>query len=256
MFVEMDICDREGLELYSKTINKVHCIYHLAAQINLRHSIEDPAKDAHINIIGSLNVIEMAKCHNATIMFASTGGALYSPKSKCPWDTFAKIEPKSPYGLAKYTVERYLRISDVRYMALRLSNVYGPRQSHKGEAGVIAIFINNVLNNEDLTIFGDGRQTRDFIYVDDVVDAFDFGRQLHEHIFQSSYNISTCIGTDINTIADMIVSKMWANRNIIHKPAIPGELKKSVLRYGLQTWKPQVSLDDGISRTIKYFSDI
>jgi len=242
------------LSFFNKEID---FIFHLAAQINLRYSFENPPNDADVNIVGSLNVIQLAKKHNAKLIFASTGGALYSDTlNEPPWNTWANIDPKSPYSLAKHTVERYLKILEVKHVILRLSNVYGPRQNHKGEAGVVSIFINNILDGKDLTIFGDGSQTRDFIYVDDVVEAFIGAVSLHPHNNNRAYNISTGIGTDITTIAHMIIGDMWANRSVVYSDPIPGELKDSILNYNLPNWKPKVSLDEGIKRTVKYFSDI
>jgi UDP-glucose 4-epimerase len=250
----------EALVWRLATLSKVDFIFHLAAQINLRNSFVNPSVDAHTNIVGSLNVISLAKQYNAKLIFASTGGALYSEESPIPWTIKSKIDPKSPYGLAKHTVERYLNISGVKHTILRLSNVYGPRQNHKGEAGVISIFINNILNNQDLTIFGDGTQQRDFVYVDDVVNAFviAMGYEYSNtyNVAGSTYNIATGIGTDITTIAQIIIDGMGGNKTIQYKEAIPGEIKNSIIRNNLAGWRQTVGLKDGIARTIRYFSDI
>jgi UDP-glucose 4-epimerase len=254
--INRSICDFFNLDckaFFQFCPKKIDFIFHLAAQINLRNSFTDPAADAYTNIIGSLSVIALAKKYNAKLIFASTGGALYSEEASIPWNIKSKIDPKSPYGLAKHTVERYLNISNVKHTILRLSNVYGPRQNHKGEAGVISIFINNILNNQDLTIFGDGTQQRDFVYVDDVVNAFVMAMYGRDNC---TYNISTNIGTDITTIAQMIVDSMGANKNINYTDAVLGEIKNSILEYNLPNWEPTVSLKDGIVSTIQYFSDI
>lgn len=255
-FIGIDICDRKAIDAYAD-YECPEFIFHLAAQINLRHSFTDPANDAHINIVGSLNVISIAKKCDSKVLFASTGGAIYSSKSNTPWHTTSKINPKSPYGMNKYMVEKYLEMLKVKHSILRLSNVYGPRQNHKGEAGVIAIFINNVLNNEDLTIFGNGKQERDFIYVDDVVNAF-MVCMCEDDRYNRTRNVGTGTGTDITTIAHMILDGMGADKEIRYTKAIPGELKKSILNswWGYQRpgpWRYQVALDDGIARTIKYF---
>jgi len=261
ILLSADITDLDSLRRFLNIpyykFNKINFIFHLAAQINLRHSFDDPAKDALTNIIGTLNMAKIAKENNARMIFASTGGALYSEiQNNPPWFTWAGIDPKSPYGLSKYTSEKYLKLLDVDHVSLRLSNVYGPRQNHKGEAGAISIFINNILSNQDITIFGDGKQTRDFIYVDDVVNAFITAMGLHTYYYTKAHNVSTGVGTDINSVADMIVNNMDNKSNVIHIDSIPGELVSSVLHPSLPGWKANVNLEDGIKRTIKYFNDI
>jgi UDP-glucose 4-epimerase len=255
-----DFLDAERCKRFFQFYPQIDFIFHLAAQINLRNSFVNPSVDAHTNIVGSLNVISLAKQYNARLIFASTGGALYSEESPIPWTIKSKIDPKSPYGLAKHTVERYLNISGVKHTILRLSNVYGPRQNHKGEAGVISIFINNILNNQNLTIFGDGTQQRDFVYVDDVVNAFviAMGYEYSNtyNVAGGTYNVATGIGTDITTIAQMIIDGMGSNKTIQYKEAIPGEIKNSIIRNNLAGWRETVDLKGGIARTIRYFSDI
>lgn len=228
-------------------------IYHLAAQINLRDSIKDPVHDAKTNIMGSLNVIELAKEKKAKLIFASTGGAIYSPYASLPWAEFAEADPQSPYGLAKLTVERYLRISDIPYCILRLSNVFGPRQNSKSEAGVISIFINKALEGSPLTIFGDGQQSRDFIYVSDVVEAFVLAQNK-----VGMFNVSSGEETTVLEIVDLIKSEMGRELQVVHQDAIAGELRTSWLdNMALRScgWKKKVSLTDGIKRTVKYFDN-
>ncbi|MDP2685268.1 MAG: NAD-dependent epimerase/dehydratase family protein [bacterium] len=261
-FLNIDICD--NVNLYEKALSAfeeqvIDFVFHLAAQINLRYSFEDPINDARSNVIGSLNIINFAKKCNAKLIFASTGGAIYSPRSRVPWAIKSKVDPQSPYGLSKYTVERYLKILNINSAVLRLSNVYGPRQNHKGEAGVVAIFINNILENKNLTIFGDGKQKRDFIHVYDVVSAFIIAMKPD---YNSIYNVSTGVGTDIVNIAQMIIKKMSPTPSgrragsllrIQYDQAIPGELKNSILQFNLPEWQPQILLDDGINKTVQHF---
>ena len=161
--------------------------------------------------------------------------------------------PKSPYGISKLAAEYYIKASGLQYIIFRLSNVYGPRQNHKGEAGVISIFINNILENKDLLVFGDGKQTRDFIYVDDVVDALMIAIHTHNHLYMSTYNIATGKGTNINTIIQYIKDEMQTDVNVVLAPEIVGELKDSVLVPYFSYWKSKTSLPEGISKTIKYF---
>ena len=231
-FIPMDICEKSCWNSFNKKLNgkKIHFIYHLAAQINLRYSIEDPSYDAKVNIIGSLNVIDFAKNIMQNYFL-----------------------PKSPYGISKLAAEYYIKASGLQYIIFRLSNVYGPRQNHKGEAGVISIFINNILENKDLLVFGDGKQTRDFIYVDDVVDALMIAIHTHNHLYMSTYNIATGKGTNINTIIQYIKDEMQTDVNVVLAPEIVGELKDSVLVPYFSYWKSKTSLPEGISKTIKYF---
>lgn len=253
-FTKGDICDKKDMADYGESIGPVDFVYHLAAQINLRKSFEDPGFDTEVNVIGSLNVMELAKKCNAKFIFASSGGAIYSPHVQTPWNVHDKVNPKSPYGMNKHLVEKYLKMLKLNYAILRLANVYGPRQNHKGEAGVISIFIHNILNNEDLTIFGSGEQKRDFIYVDDVVEAFlAVTNKEQESVYYRIRNVGTQKGTSINGIAQMVLDAMGSNKEIRHAKAIPGELKNSSLICGWNGWIPQISLKDGIEQTVKYF---
>ena len=237
--------------------HKFDYVFHLAAQINLRKSIENPYLDAHVNILGSLNVLEnAARTGVKKVIFASSGGAVYSKFAAQPWTENSPVEPESPYGLAKFTVEQYLRIFKVtrglEFAALRYSNVYGPRQNAEGEAGVVSIFADRARKNLDLIVFGDGLQTRDFIYVDDVVQA-----NLHvlENDLSGIYNVATEQTTNVNEVADVILRHTKSDSRLIHGDAIPGELKMTALssRKLRETgWAPQIGFADGISKTLFY----
>ena len=234
-------------------------VFHLAAQIDLRKSLQNPKEDATINIVGSLNVIE--NCYKRKIkkiIFSSTGGAIYSSNEQLPCTELSKADPISPYGLAKLTIEKYLNITKevfgLDYVALRYSNVYGPRQNIKGEAGVISIFIKNVLAGKDLLLNGDGNQTRDFVYVSDVVHANIIAMEK----LSGTYNVSTGKETSINDIANSIKQIMDSDCNIIHKEAIKGELLRSCLDSGKlrkDGWKPNYALDNGLKETIDWFRE-
>lgn len=258
-FIKANIRDLIELETKTKS-SRFDYIFHLAAQINLRESIKTPAFDAQNNIIGTLNVIHLSKLlgkdgKNAKIIFASTGGAIYSPKEKLPWSEFSKAKPESPYGVAKLSSEHYLRVLSPNSVSLRLSNVYGPRQNPKGEAGVIAIFLDKMLKNEPITIYGDGFQTRDFVYVDDVVDAFMISMNSY---VKGVYNVGTSERTDVDTIAKQLMKLIPGDRATIkYEPEIPGELKHSSLSYhkimASHGWRPKTSLYDGLKSTIDYY---
>ena len=174
-FYEVNICDKDALaEVFSK--ESVDYVYHVAAQIDVRISVDDPALDNSINVLGGLNVLEQCRKSSVEkIIFTSTGGAIYGDTDEIPTAETCVPYPLSPYGIHKLTFEKYLRYySEVYgqdYSSLRFSNVYGPRQFKGGEAGVVSIFIDHAVHGKKLTINGDGLQTRDFVYVSDVVEA-------------------------------------------------------------------------------------
>lgn len=227
-------------------------VFHLAAQINLRHSIKEPMFDAHTNIVGSLNIIENCiRTGVKKIIFSSTGGAIYSPDAKLPWDEQSEVNPQSPYGLAKHTIEKYLELYELPYVALRYSNVYGPRQNAKGEAGVISIFIEKALRDDNLVIFGDGKQTRDFIFVDDVVGANLLAMELG-----GTYNVASNTQCSVDDIAQSVLNGTGSKSNIIYNDPIAGEImhtKLSADKLIKMGWKVNSSMKQGIEKTIKYF---
>lgn len=246
-------------DLFEK--EKFDYVFHLAAQINLRHSIKEPQQDARANIMGSLNIMENCVKHKVKkLIFSSTGGAIYSPDAPLPFTEESEAKPESPYALSKKTVESYLeifnKIHGLQYTTLRYSNVFGPRQSTKGEAGVIAIFIEKALKNEDLVIFGDGEQTRDFVYVDDVVQA-----NLMALNFEMNgiYNVSSNTQCSVNEIANKVLQYIKTTSKIIHAPPVLGELEHTqlcadkILKAG---WNPQWNIDGGMAATINYFKGI
>lgn len=256
IFINGSICDNLT-SIFNKW--RFDYVFHLAAQINLRESIKSPTYDSKINVVGSVNLIEASCKHNVKkFIFASTGGAIYSPDAPLPWTLATECDPQSPYGLAKLTVERYLKIAKaihgLDYVALRYSNVYGPRQNSKGEAGVISIFIDNALQDRDLKIFGDGKQTRDFIYVEDVVNA---NVMALRNDISGIFNVCTNTEISVNDIANAIREKTPTKSNIVRLPAVPGEVQhtrlcyKKLMEYG---WEPFFSLQTGLDKTLEYFA--
>lgn len=229
-------------------------VVHLAAQINLRKSMIDFDFDAEQNILGTLNILKNVKFKK--IIFSSTGGAIYSPKASLPWNELSETHPQSFYGLSKLSAENYIRLfcknNGIKYTILRFANIYGPRQNSKCEAGVISIFMDNIKNNLPLQIFGDGSQTRDFIYIDDVVSAIEKAIY-NDH--QGTFNISTDAATSINSIVN-IFKKELKYSNIEYLPPIKGELYHSRLSYNkykvIANWFPIVNIDEGIKKFIKY----
>ena len=234
-------------------------LIHLAAQMNIRRSVEDPLFDAQVNILGTLNVLDQAVRYGTRkIIFASSGGAIYGEQDVFPAPESHPTRPLSPYGISKLTGEYYLayhqRVSGIHSVSLRFSNVYGPRQDPYGEAGVVAIFTQKMLAGEQPIINGNGRQTRDFIYMDDVVEAHlaALGKDV-----QGIYNVGTAHETSVNELFIKLVDLTKSGCKQLYGPAKKGEQARSVvdaskLRQELG-WEPRVSLDEGLARTVEYF---
>lgn len=229
-------------------------VYHLAAQINLRKSIENPGEDAQTNILGSLAIVQNCiKYGVKKLIFSSTGGAIYNPTLSLPFTEKSEAKPNSPYGLSKLTVENYLRIMknlrSLDYVALRYSNVYGPRQNARGYCGVISIFKDRALNNEELIINGDGLQTRDFIFCSDVVKANLIAQNL-----SGTYNVSSNTEITVNYIAKKIIEITGSKSKIVHATKIKGEMERCKLDSNKlkneTSWEVSVPFDIGLQRTI------
>lgn len=240
---------------------KPQVVFHLAAQIDVRKSVTDPVADAAVNIGGGVNVLE--NCHKfktQKVIFASTGGAMYgdAPRKFIPTKENYPAQPLSPYGIAKLTTEYYLEyyheVFGLRYAALRFANVYGPRQNSHGEAGVVAIFIDKLLAGQVPVINGNGQQTRDYVYVGDVVNGLILAMKKSA---LGSFNIGTAKETDVNQIYSKIVKALKIKTEAKHGPAKVGEQKRSCLAWGLAKkqlgWKPKVNLDEGIKKTVAWF---
>jgi len=233
------------------------CINHHAAQINVRKSVEDPLYDATSNIIGTINLLESAvKAKVKKIIFASSGGTVYGEQSQ-PIREDTPFNPESPYGIAKACCEFYIRFYartyGLKYVILRYSNVYGPRQNPKGEAGVITIFAEKMLRGEPPTIFGDGTQERDYVYVGDVVEANILALTRGDN---EAFNIGTGRASSVNEIFRLIKEATNFPGDPIYAPPRPGEVKRNVLDISkaknLLGWSPQKDLKEGIAETISY----
>ncbi len=236
-------------------------VMHLAAQMNVRRSVEDPTFDAEVNVLGTINVLQQAVKHGARkVVFASSGGAIYGEQELYPAPESHVTKPVSPYGISKLCGEHYLsyfqRTSGIQVVSLRYANVYGPRQDPEGEAGVISIFLQKMLNNEQPIINGNGRQTRDFIFVDDVAEA-----NLAAMGQDSSgvYNVGTGVETSINELFRILAGLTGSTCKEVHGPAKPGEQTRSVIdparmRQELN-WEPKVDLSEGLKRTVAYFRE-
>jgi len=251
-FAQVDIRDAEALAAQFASLRPTH-VFHMAAQADVRVSVADPAMDATVNVVGTINVLTAAQAHEATVVFASTGGAIYGEKERRPTPEDEPVEPEAPYGTAKYCAEEYLRLFNrlhgTRHVALRLGNVYGPRQDPAGEAGVVSIFSGRVVRGEPLTVFGDGTQTRDYVFVGDVVSAFlaaaDAGRP-------GCWNVGTGIETSVLDLVEGLAAATGTTIVPRFAPARAGELQASALdasaiRRDLG-FEPQMALREGLGR--------
>ncbi len=262
-FHRVDITDRAAVDRVFAS-GRFDLVNHHAAQLDVRASVRDPQYDAMQNIIGSLNVFEAALhtgVHN--VIFASSGGVVYGEQESFPADEDHPTNPISPYGVAKLAVEKYLRfyhgVHGMHYVVFRYTNVYGPRQNPRGEAGVIAIFCDRMFNGQQPVINGSGAQTRDYVYVADVVRAhvmaLDYLNSGHCGVF----NIGTETETSVNQLFRMLNSMLDNRFTEEHGPALPGEQVRSVCSYEHAAfelgWQPQVSLLDGLKRTLAFYRE-
>jgi UDP-glucose 4-epimerase len=238
---------------------KPEVVYHLAAQSSVIVSVERPTFDADVNILGSLNVIQgAAAAGTRKVVFAASGGTLYGVPESIPTREGHPQHPLSPYGVSKKAVIDYLHyyreLQGLEYTALALANVYGPRQDPHGEAGVIAIFSEKLLAGERPTIFGDGEQTRDFVFVDDVCDAF---VRAAEKAGGLTVNIGTGIETSVQQLFDAMARTTGFSEPARYAPPRTGELRRSALdpgRAGIHLgWKPWTALEVGAARTVDWF---
>ncbi len=238
---------------------QIDVINHHAAQIDVRVSVDDPIFDASVNIVGSLKLYELARKYRVKkIIFASSGGAIYGEQIYFPADEEHPLAPCSPYGITKLTNEKYLfyyhTVHNIDFVSLRYSNVYGPRQNPFGEAGVVAIFIKKMLLGEQPIIHGDGNNTRDFVYVSDIVQAnlIALGSNI-----KGVFNVGTGIEHNVNYIFKKLKELTNSNASEFHGPPKIGEQRRSVLSYEKfkkQTgWEPKINLDEGLKLTVDYF---
>lgn len=258
-FYEVDIRDKAAIDdIVSK--EKPEVINHHAAQISVRSSVENPIEDAQINLLGLLNLLEVGRSSGVKkIIFASSGGVVYGEAAVLPTpESYQPLLPLSPYGVAKLASELYLNFYchtyGISYVALRYSNVYGPRQNPHGEAGVVAIFSKKLLKGEKPIINGDGKQTRDYIYVKDVVEANKLALAAN---INGAINIATGKETDVNMIFQLIRKAIGSDVSPVNGPAKKGEQKRSCLdiTYSHQKlgFSPRYDLTKGLAETVDYF---
>ena len=237
-------------------------VSHHAAQMSVGVSVREPKRDADINILGAVNLLEAAVRHGVRrLIFASTGGAMYGDQALPPTPETVSPEPVSPYGVAKLAVERYLHAFRVMHgleaVALRYANVYGPRQNPHGEAGVVAIFSRAIVGGQSFTINGDGGQTRDYTYVGDVVRASLLAAALPVADRLPILNIGTGVETSVTDLVATLQAIVGRPLRFQHGPAKPGEQRRSALDAGLAQrvlgWRPTVDVRAGLERTLAWF---
>jgi UDP-glucose 4-epimerase len=256
---QVDIRDPGVVELIGRREPEV--VFHLAAQADVRVSVARPAFDAEVNVIGSLNVLEGARIAGTRkVVFASSGGTIYGEPAptELPVKESHPQQPLSPYGVAKRVVTDYLQVyrdlHSIEFTSLAMANIYGPRQDPHGEAGVVAIFAGLLLEGKPCTIFGDGKQTRDFVYVDDAVDAFVRAADRGSGLL---CNVGTGIETSVNDLYNAMAAAAGVTRQPVHGPARPGELARSALDPGRAAlhlgWEPWTDLDSGLAEVLRYF---
>ncbi|MET0405473.1 MAG: SDR family oxidoreductase [Cystobacter sp.] len=254
-----DIRSPEAAQLVRSERPQVLC--HLAAQMDVRRSVEDPRFDADANILGFLNLLEAARSSGVQkVVFSSTGGAIYGEQDVFPAPESHATRPISPYGVSKASGELYLNYYKaqygLKYVALRYANVYGPRQNPHGEAGVVSIFSTRLLAGQDCTIYGEGKQTRDFVYVEDVARA---NLLAAEKDYSGPINIGTGVETDINRLFGLLAQAAGAPKPAGHAPGRPGEQMRSCIDHGLAQkvlgWQPTVDLAEGTRRTVAWFKE-
>lgn len=258
-FYETDIRDDNLVDILKN--EQFSAVIHQAAQMDVRKSVEDPRFDADTNIMGTINLLRAcAQTGVQRFLFASSGGASYGEQSEFPATEAHPQWPDSPYGIAKLACERYVKYfaqnDSMSFALLRYANVYGPRQNPHGEAGVVAIFCKLMLTGQQPVINGDGKQTRDFVFVNDVVNA---NLLALEHKDNLILNIGTGLETDVNQIFHALNKGIGANLPEKHAPAKPGEQLRSVLSIKKAAdclrWQPRVDLESGLQKTIAFFKN-
>ena len=227
IFYNIDIKDKTRLETLFIN-NKIKYIIHLAAQASVGYSMKYPICDANENIISSLNLIELAKKYNIKKLIVSSTAAVYGEPQYLPIDENHNANPSSYYGLSKLTMEKYIELSNIDYIIFRFSNVYGPRQIPEGEAGVVSIFMNYFINNNEINIFGDGNQTRDFIYVKDIAKIL-FLCIKNDNITKEIINISSNVSISINELYEKLKHITKKDLKVNYLEERRGDIKHSLL---------------------------
>lgn len=259
-FHNLDIRDADALNQIVAEFQP-EVIDHHAAQIDVRRSVLDPIFDLETNILGSIRLFQAAASHGVRkIIYASTGGALYGEARTLPADENHPVNPESPYGVSKHTVEHYLyffrQTEGIDYTVLRYPNVFGPRQNPHGEAGVNAIFIGLMTEGKTPTIFGDGEQVRDYVYVDDIAHANSLALQKGS---AEIVNLGWGRGISVNQIFQELRHLIEFKDEPIYAAARPGEVQKIYLdatrARSVLGWEPKITFEEGLARTLRWYQE-
>lgn len=258
-FHELDIRDDAMRDVFDS--HRPDIVFHLAAQMDVRRSVREPTYDADVNIVGSIRLLELCREFGTErIIYASTGGAIYGEPAYMPADERHPVSPMCQYGISKHTVEHYLELYhknyDLSYLALRFPNVYGPRQDPHGEAGVVAIFSLLMLRGKQVTIFGDGSKTRDYVYIGDIVKACEIGVKTNTvGVFNLGWGKEV---TDYE-IYDTVRRHAGSELPPIYAPTRLGEVERICLDASrakdVLGWEPTVALDDGIKTAVSFYRE-
>jgi len=256
-FYQLDIREQELEEVFKE--NEITHVIHHAAQIDVQHSIKDPLFDAQNNILGTINLLECCIAYNVEKIIYASSAAVYGEPDYLPVDEEHPIKAMSPYGISKHTPEHYIKmykeLYNLKYTIFRYANVYGPRQDPKGEGGVVSIFVDKMLAEESPVIFGDGKQTRDFIHVYDIVKANLLALEKGDNIL---VNISTESRDSVNDLVDYLNEILPYNLETIYEEARKGDILHSSLANGkakkLLGWTPDYELKAGLEQTVEYYS--
>ena len=256
---QMDIRSCEVREVVAEI--RPDIVFHLAAQISVAISAREPQLDADVNIGGALNLLEGIRALNdkkIKVVYITSGGTAYGDPEIVPADESTPIRPLSPYGVSKYAIEQYLPVYEslcgLQFSIVRLANIYGPRQDPHGEAGVVAIFAKAMLAGRSLTIFGDGNDERDYVFVGDVVDAIAKAGNAKS---QGPFNVGTGVGTSTNRIFELVAKYCRHTEAAVHGPPRPGDINRIFLDSSKAErelgWSAQVGIEDGFKTTVEWF---
>ena len=257
-FVNIDLCDPSLKNVFFDF--RPDAVIHCAAQVSVMNSQLDPVFDAKNNILSGLNLLKISIESNVNqILYLGTGGALYGEPEYLPCDESHPIRPISPYGLSKWTLEKYIDLivpDTILKKVLRLGNVYGPRQDHKGASGVVAIFLSKMLLGEKVEIYGDGNQIRDFVFISDILDAIELSLKSDVSF---TANIGSAIGVSVNEILEILSKETLYKNKPVFQTKSSGDIDRIILSNNKAksdlNWSPKISMEEGLKKTSEWFKN-